>query len=345
MFDDETHSSKSRASAASGATDKGKVDSQLLSVPSSKPISSFSSKGSENMAKTLKPSVVKFLKLDWWKQEHHDMITAKSCRIKDFLAFLRKEVNVSDIAEQKKDVDAKRAATVEKAVGEKEPIEEQEAIQEHEATVKKASKEPYKKALKDLLFPIPNAKPTRLSEKSKCVPPAKGTACMVVATSSHPFCQALGKIICAFHPVRTRYQLNETKLTGMLEYRSEVHRPTDDKGRSTRVDNVIGFFAEELLEVMIRNSKLALKVSGASNITVSFVEVKLNLTSWLEKGVVTEQSFQDVQDLCEVWEKKSVARRNKANTWKEVTPRENALYYVYPTFSTTWSSIRHLSGL
>ncbi|KAH8926850.1 hypothetical protein BT69DRAFT_1395160 [Atractiella rhizophila] len=222
------------------------------------------------MAKTLKPSVVKFLKLDWWKQEHHDTITAKSFRIKDFLAFLRKEVNVSDIAEEKKDVDAKRATAVEKAVGEKEPIEEQEAIQEHEATAKKASKEPYKKALKDLLFPIPNAKPTRLSEKSKCVP---------------------------------------------KEHLAHSDTASNNCSEIARVDNVIGFFAEELLEVMIGNSKLALKVSGASNITVSFVEVK-------KKGVVTEQSFQDVQDLCEVWEKKSVARRNKANTWKEVTPRE-----------------------
>ncbi|KAH8926853.1 hypothetical protein BT69DRAFT_1395164 [Atractiella rhizophila] len=197
----------------------------------------------------------------------------------------------SDIAEEKKDFDAKRAAAVEKAVGEKEPIEEQEAIQEHEATVKKASKEPYKKALNDLLFPIPNAKPTSHRTKEQL----------------------------AYQKFIVRQTIKDI----LVRILTDSDTASNNCSEIARVDNVIGFFAEELLEAMIGNSKLALKVSGASNVTLSFVEVK-------KKGVVTEQSFQDVQDLCEVWEKESVARRNKATTWKEVAPRENALYYVYP---------------
>ncbi|KAH8928551.1 hypothetical protein BT69DRAFT_1293245 [Atractiella rhizophila] len=236
----------------------------------------------------MKPSVVQFQRLDWWKQERDNTITAKQGG--------------------QRNVGVKRAVEAKKASGENKAILEQEANQKHEASVKRAVKQPCKRALKDLLVPIPNAKPTYGYPRNE-----EDVSRDVFA----PVCQALGKMIYALQPVQTRQQVNIT--TGMLECLSEVHRSVHDNDRSRAPrghdwnSNQAGWNRAQSGGVQ--------DMASASSINLSLLEVK---------GAVLEKDFQEVQDVLEAWAKKSVRDRKLTDTWQDVISRENALHYVYP---------------
>ncbi|KAH8926840.1 hypothetical protein BT69DRAFT_1294511 [Atractiella rhizophila] len=102
----------------------------------------------------------------------------------------------------------------------------------------------------------------------------------------------LGKMIYALQPAQTRQQMNNARLTGMLECLSEVHRSANDDGCSSWNRAQSGGVQD---------------MASASNINVSFLEVK-------KKGAVLEKDFQEVQDVLEAWAKKSAHYRQRTNT-------------------------------